>query len=295
MGAAAPALPGNGRTRDLCRGRRQLARAAPLTASVQCPGVAGGAESQTMTASSRGGGATGGRHAALGTLLAVFAALVVVPAAPASGQDVRGVFANVSPSVVVIRGRGRDVGVNGRGLTAITEVGSGVVVSVDGDVMTAAHVVQAMDEITVEFAGGPSVPAHVIASEPAADLALLRVQAPPRSLIAPPLGNSDTVGVGDQVLIVGAPYGLGRSLSVGWISARYPPNTVYRAMPLAEFFQTTAPINQGNSGGPMFDLAGREGGIGGPNTSQPGGSGSLCLGVTPNSGGRALLRGKAGW
>src|SRR2546428_12162116 len=236
-----------------------------------------------MTASARAGGAPGGRRAALGMLLAVFAALVVVPAAPASGQDVRGVFANVSPSVVVIRGRGRDVGVNGRGLRAITEGGWGVVTAVDGDVMTAAHVVQAMDEITVEFAGGPSVPAHVIASEPAADLALLRVQTPPRSLIAAPLGNSDTVGVGDQVLIVGAPYGLGRSLSVGWISARYPPNTVYRAMPLAEFFQTTAPINQGNSGGPMFDLAGRGIGIVRHHISKARGSAGLGLLVTPNS------------
>src|SRR5207249_12282485 len=150
-----------------------------------------------MTPSSRAGGATGGRRAALGTLLAVFAALVVVPAAPASGQDVRGVFANVSPSVVVIRGRGRDVGVNGRGLTAITEVGSGVVVSVDGDVMTAAHVVQAMEEITVEFEGGPKVPAHVMAFEHAAALALLSLTAPPHYIIAVPYGNSDTIGVGE--------------------------------------------------------------------------------------------------
>src|SRR2546428_13818143 len=107
--------------------------------------------------------------------------------------------------------------------------------------MHGGGVVAAVDEITVELGGGPPVPATVIASEPAADLALLRVRTPPRSLIAAPLGNSDTVGVGDQVLIIGAPYGLGRSLSVGWISARNPPHTVNRAARPVESFQTTAP------------------------------------------------------
>jgi serine protease Do len=191
-----------------------------------------------------------------GVLMAVCVVLGVL-AAPVAAADVRGVFDQMSPSVVVIRGRGRDVGVNGRGLRYITEIGSGVVVSTQGDVITAAHVVQAMDEITVEFADGATVGAHVVASEPAADLALLRVHTAGASFKVAPLGDSDSVRVGDQVLVVGAPYGLGRSLSVGWISARYPPNTVYRAMPLAEFFQTTTPINQGNSGGPMFDLGGR--------------------------------------
>jgi S1-C subfamily serine protease len=235
------------------------------------------------------------RRAGLGTLLAVLAALVLVPARPARAQDVRGVFDKVSPSVVVIRGRGRDVGADGRGLAAITEIGSGVVVSADGDVMTAAHVVQAMDEITVEFVGGATVPAHVIASEPAADLALLRVHAPPHTTIAAPLGNSDTVGVGDQILIVGAPYGIGRSLSVGWISARYPPNTVYRAMPLAEFFQTTAAINQGNSGGPMFDMGGRVIGIVSHNVSKSGGSEGLGFVVTSNSARRLLIEDPTFW
>ena len=64
------------------------------------------------------------------------------------------------------------------------------------------------------------------------------------------MGDSDAVRVGQQVMVVGAPYGLAYSMSVGWISARWPPNTIFRDMPLAEFFQTTATINTGNSGGP---------------------------------------------
>ena len=180
--------------------------------------------------------------------MVVCVVLGVLPA-PVAAADVRGVFEQMSPSVVVIRGRGRDIGVNGRGLTYITEIGSGVVVSAQGDVITAAHVVQAMDEITV----------------------------------------------GDQVLVVGAPYGLGRSLSVGWISARYPPNTVYRAMPLAEFFQTTTPINQGNSGGPMFDLGGRVIGIVSHNISKSGGSEGLGFVVTSNAARRLLFEDKTFW
>jgi len=70
------------------------------------------------------------------------------------------------------------------------------------------------------------------------------------------LADSDTVRVGEQIIIVRAPYGLSYSMSVGWISARWAPNTVYRRMPLAEFFQTDATINTGNSGGPMFNMAG---------------------------------------
>ena len=229
-----------------------------------------------------------------GVLMAVCVVLGVLPA-PVAADNVRGVFDQMSPSVVVIRGRGRDIGVNGRGLTYITEIGSGVVVSAQGDVITAAHVVQAMDEITVEFADGATVSAHVVASEPAADLALLRVHTTPGSFKVAPLGDSDSVRVGNQVLVVGAPYGLGRSLSVGWISARYPPNTVYRAMPLAEFFQTTTPINQGNSGGPMFDLGGRVIGIVSHNISKSGGSEGLGFVVTSNAARRLLSEDKTFW
>ena len=227
-------------------------------------------------------------------LLIMTAALAAAPL-PALGQTVRDVFDKVSPSVVLIRGRGREVAAGGRGLEYITEIGSGVVVSGDGSVITAAHVVQAMDEITVELLDGRTAPAHVVASEPAADLALLRVDAQLPSLVSAPLGDSDTVRVGDQVIIVGSPYGLRRSLSVGWISARHPRNTVYRAMPLAEFFQTTATINRGNSGGPMFDLAGRVIGIVSHNISKSGGSEGLGFVVTSNSARQLLFEAKTFW
>ena len=227
-------------------------------------------------------------------VVGLLAALLAAPLL-ALGQTVRDVFDKTSPSVVLIRGRGRDVAAGGRGLTYITEIGSGVVVSGDGSVITAAHVVQAMDEITVEFVDGRTAPAHVVASEPAADLALVRLDARPSGLVAAPLGDSDSVRVGDQVIIVGSPYGLRRSLSVGWISARHPRNTVYRAMPLAEFFQTTATINQGNSGGPMFDLAGRVIGIVSHNISKSGGSEGLGFVVTSNSARQLLFDAKTFW
>src|SRR5262249_26778049 len=99
--------------------------------------------------------------------------LLVWPPAPARAQTVREVFQKVVPSVVVIRARGRDV--EGSSQTRFTETGSGVLISADGQVMTAAHVVHAMDEIVVEFLGSEAVTARVVASEPAADLSLLQL------------------------------------------------------------------------------------------------------------------------
>jgi S1-C subfamily serine protease len=103
------------------------------------------------------------------------------------------------------------------------------------------------------------------------------------------LADSDTVRVGDQVMIVGAPYGLSHSMSMGWISTRWPASTVYRAMPLAEFLQTDATINTGNSGGPMFNMAGEVIGILSHNISQSGGSEGLGFVVTINTAKRLLL------
>jgi S1-C subfamily serine protease len=163
-----------------------------------------------------------------------------------------------------------------------SEIGSGVLVA-DGRVLTAAHVVHAMDDILVEFLGGEQIPARVIASEPAADLSLLKLVHLPKVAQPARIGDSDKVRVGQLVLVIGAPYGLSHSFSAGWISARWPPNTAYRNMPLAEFFQTTATINTGNSGGPMFNMAGEVVGIVSHNISRSGGSEGLGFVVTMKS------------
>ena len=232
-----------------------------------------------------------------GVALVLFAAtvggfLVSMPA-PAAAQTVREVFEKVVPSVVVIRAKGRDVEVSGE--TRFGETGSGVLISPDGRVMTAAHVVHAMDEIAVEFIGGETVPARVVASEVAADLSLLKLDRVPPGAKVSPMADSNTVHVGDPVVIVGAPYGLSHSLSAGYISARWSPNTVYRAMPLAEFFQTDATINTGNSGGPMFNMKGEVIGIVSHNISKGGGSEGLGFVVTMNTAKQLLLEKRSFW
>jgi S1-C subfamily serine protease len=204
------------------------------------------------------------------SLTALFISALPWGAVPAGAQTVREVFEKVSPSVAVIRARGRDVTASGQ--TRFAETGSGVLISADGKVMTAAHVVHAMDEISVEFIGSDTVAARVVSSEPAADLSLLQLERVPPGAKVAAMADSSTVHVGDQVIVVGAPYGLSYSLSVGYISARWPPNTVYKTMPLAEFFQTDATINTGNSGGPMFNMKSEVVGIVSHNISKGGGS-----------------------
>ena len=134
-----------------------------------------------------------------------------------------------------------------------------------------------------------------MASEPAADLSLLQLERVPAGALVARLANSDTVRVGDQVIVIGAPYGLHHSLTTGLISARWPPNTIYRRMPLAEFFQTDAVINTGNSGGPMFNMAGEVVGIVSHNISKSGGSEGLGFVVTINTAKQFLLEKHSFW
>ncbi len=222
-------------------------------------------------------------------------ALALLFAAPSlgEGESLHDAYRRVSTSVVVIRARGQEVTADGT--VRFKEVGSGVLISPDGKVATAAHVVQTMENITVEFLGEEPVAARVIASEQLADISILQVSVVPRDATVAKLADSDPVLVGDPVFIIGAPYGLSYSLSEGIVSARWAANTVTKDLPLAEFFQTDAVINTGNSGGPMFSRAGDLIGIVSHNITKSGGSEGLGFIVTSNTVKSLLVERKRGW
>jgi len=211
-------------------------------------------------------------------------ALALLVMTPSSGrpETLGELYRKASPSVVVIRAKGKEVSAGGT--VRFGEIGSGVLVSQDGKVVTASHVVHGMEDITVEFLGRDPVRARLIGFQPGADLALLQLDVvPPNPPVATMIADSNGVGVGDPVFIIGAPYGLTHALSSGIVSAFWKPNTVNREFPLAEFFQTDATINTGNSGGPMFNRAGEVIGIVSHMISKSGGSEGLGFVVTANT------------
>jgi len=226
-------------------------------------------------------------------------ASVVVPWPPAFAQTetLPQVFQRVTGSVVVVRAKGRDLTAQAGGtvLVKFNEVGSGVLVSADGRVLTASHVVQIADEITVEFLDGDVVPAKVIASEMRADLALLQLARVPAGAQSARLGDSGLTIVGEQIFIVGAPYGISHALTVGYVSARHKPRTIYSEMGLAEFLQTDAAINQGNSGGPMFNMKGEVIGIVSHIISKSGGFEGLGFVVSSNMARQLMLETRPFW
>jgi serine protease Do len=140
----------------------------------------------------------------------------------------------------------------GEGGAQITSLGSGFIISPDGVVVTNNHVIESADAIEVILQSGRRYDATVVGRDPATDIAVLRVQAgTPLPYVN--MGDSDTARVGDIVLAIGNPFGLGGSLSVGVVSAR---NRNIDAGRYDDFIQTDAAINRGNSGGPLFNTDG---------------------------------------
>src|SRR5437899_3733256 len=147
-------------------------------------------------------------------------------------------------------------------------LGSGFVISADGDVVTNNHVVQGAAKIRVRMANEEELEARVVGSDSKTDVALLRVKAP-RPLPTLPFGDSDAVKVGDWVLAIGNPFGLTQTATAGIVSAK---GRFLGSGPYDDFIQTDASINPGNSGGPLVDQDGRVVGINAAIVSPAGGN-----------------------
>lgn len=158
-------------------------------------------------------------------------------------------------------------------------LGSGFVVDPAGLIVTNNHVIAGAREITVALHDGTRLGAVVVGRDEKTDIALLRVAAK-KPLAAASFGDSGTARAGDWVLAIGNPFGLGGSVSAGIISAR---NRQLDAELYDDFIQTDAAINQGNSGGPLFDMDGKVIGVNSAMLSPNGGSIGIGFAIPANT------------
>lgn len=192
-------------------------------------------------------------------------------------QNISELYDQANESVVLIKTLQPEIFGQGQMKTMVTleGLGSGFVVSNEGDIMTASHIVQSAALIRVVFSDGEEVSAKVLYSYPMAD--------------------SDKVKIGDQVFVIGSPFGLGHSLSVGYVSGKYSRKKVSSGFMKTEFIQTDAAVNEGSSGGPLFNMKGEVIGIASFILSHSEGFQGISFAATSNVAQELLCEGHPIW
>ncbi len=166
-----------------------------------------------------------------------------------------------------------------QGGRSVSSMGSGFIIDAQGLVVTNNHVVEGAEAIQIHMQDGTVLKAELVGRDPKTDLAVIRVKsAKPLPFVR--LGDSDTLRIGEWVMAIGNPFGLGGSVSLGIVSAR---NRDINAGPYDDFIQTDAAINKGNSGGPLFNLSGDVMGINTAIFSPSGGSVGIGFSVPSNT------------
>src|ERR1700704_3477458 len=160
-----------------------------------------------------------------------------------------------------------------------SSLGSGVIVGPEGYILTNHHVVEAADEIELALADGRKAPAKVVGTDPETDLAVLKVDL--SGLPAVTFGNPQTLSVGDMVLAIGNPFGVGQTVTMGIVSALGRSHLGISTF--ENFIQTDAAINPGNSGGALVDSAGNLVGINSAIYSRSGGSLGIGFAIPASS------------
>jgi S1-C subfamily serine protease len=140
-------------------------------------------------------------------------------------------------------------------------LGSGFVLDKAGHIVTNYHVVAGARSVEVSFSNSDNMKAKIVGADPSTDLAVLQIDARSRALTPLPLGNSDLVRVGDSVVAIGNPLGYDRSVTAGIVSAVQRAISAPNQFPIDHVIQTDAPINHGNSGGPLINSRGQVVGV----------------------------------
>lgn len=190
--------------------------------------------------------------------------LLILLAFVASSQTFADMVADVNQSVVTVKVlQKKNLGIgNPSKFTDAAGMGSGVLVGEQHMyILTAAHVVADASKIQVVFANGTTVGATNRRIDKASDVALLQLNTPVKDIPVVKVGDSEKMRIGDDIFIIGNPLGLEHSVSRGIISGLHTEKNEINNARQAEFFQTDASINKGNSGGPMFNMNGEVVGI----------------------------------
>ena len=197
--------------------------------------------------------------------------------------DVADIYRQNAPGVVQITSTSRGAaGTDAFGNTvpgqSQSALGSGFVIDKEGHIVTNYHVVQGASEIEVSFSNQDTVKAKIVGTDPSTDLALLKVSVDAKALTPLSLANSDEVEVGDPVVAIGNPFGLERTVTAGIVSALQREVRAPNNYTIDHVIQTDAPINSGNSGGPLIDAQGRVIGVNSQIETANGGGGNVGIG-----------------
>jgi S1-C subfamily serine protease len=176
-----------------------------------------------------------------------------------STMSINEIYERSAPGVVQINATSDSSSTSdplGGGTPGQQALGSGFVIDKAGHIVTNYHVVEGADRVTVSFSNRDTVKAEIVGTDPSTDLAVLSVDASASALGPLSLGDSDKVVVGDAVVAIGNPFGLDRTATSGIVSALQRLITAPNRFTIDHVIQTDAPINHGNSGGPLIDAHG---------------------------------------
>jgi len=174
-----------------------------------------------------------------------------------NGMSVNQIYERAASGVVRVNSTSNSTAATGLGTQQTSALGSGFVIDKTGHIVTNYHVVEGADVVTVSFSNRDTVKADVVGTDPSSDIAVLRVNTAASALTPLPLGNSDAVEVGDPVVAIGNPFGLDRTVTAGIVSALQRLITAPNRFTIDHVIQTDAPINHGNSGGPLLSSRGQ--------------------------------------